>query len=147
MKTKNSWGRRDGPEGTVAGEEWGAPGRGMGGVGPSPKKINLKLRVLVNSENLGFALAIYSQWKIGVSSWSSLMPPWFTPMRPCHCCRQWWANLKSNVTLESQVFTGKYLNRLAKSQIPICLQVKSQIKYQIFHENESLNRFSTDSRH
>jgi len=69
------------------------------------------------------------------------------------CVYQWWANLKSNLTLKFQIFPEKYLNHLAKSQILIfflksqIFQVNSQIKFQVFRENESVNRFSTGSRH
>jgi len=38
---------------------------------------------------------------------------------------QWWANLKSNPTLKSQIFQEIDLNQWSKSQIPIFPQISN----------------------
>jgi len=57
---------------------------------------------------------------------------------------------ESNLTLEFQICSERYLNHLAKSRVQFFLeyqifQVRSQAKSQIFYETECVNVFSIES--
>ena len=77
--------------------------------------------------------------------WNELILHYRDPATSCLffslfvCLRhyQWWANLKSNLALKSQVFQEKDVNYLVKSQIPIFPQISNlltaNLKPNLYH--------------